>query len=658
MDALDRIERQSGKAVAKVESDFKRLGATIGAALGGALSAGALAASFKQTVDAMDALNDAADQTGSSVEELSSLLNTLSPYGATLDQITDATGKLARAMAGADDETKGAGAAFAALGIATRDASGNLRPTVDVLTDVAQALDQYEDGTNKTVLVQQLFGKAGAALLPMLKDLAGAEKATASVTKEQAAQAEALNVALGRLNVEFDRLRVQLAGPVLTALADLVSQFNEGREAAGGFWEAVFRYGLKYGPDKSPAERVAEIGAEIGRLNAQIAADEKKLGEQGPVYGARFVDRIDAARKKVAELQKDVQYFGRQAAREQGRDPTLRAAEDRGFIPSRGQAPGGGGGGRTGVTPRSAGAVEDYEARIARAAADAIGAADVVKAKEFADTLARLDALFFDAGLSAEVYDGAVRALTKSSTVAGDDGAVKLNRALDEQTERFLELIDPLRAYRKELEKVAEQERLYTESGGERGLSPFQAEIARGTLQARFDPAKVEDEVREVNDAARDLGLTFQSAFEDAIVGGEKFSKVLQSLGQDILRILVRKTITEPIIGGLLGDGKTGGLLSPLLAAIGIGERAAGGPVGAGLPYLVGERGPELIVPRSAGTVIPNHALGGVPTVVHNHYHIDSRTDRSVIVADIQRAQLASLGAQRDARARGNEAFA
>jgi len=40
-------------------------------------------------------------------------------------------------------------------------------------------------------------------------------------------------------------------------------------------------------------------------------------------------------------------------------------------------------------------------------------------------------------------------------------------------------------------------------------------------------------------------------------------------------------------------------------------ERAMGGPVSAGSPYLVGERGPELIVPSTSGTVIPNGALGG-----------------------------------------------
>lgn len=41
------------------------------------------------------------------------------------------------------------------------------------------------------------------------------------------------------------------------------------------------------------------------------------------------------------------------------------------------------------------------------------------------------------------------------------------------------------------------------------------------------------------------------------------------------------------------------------------GGRADGGPINANESYLVGERGPELIVPRRAGTVIPNEALMG-----------------------------------------------
>jgi phage-related minor tail protein len=38
--------------------------------------------------------------------------------------------------------------------------------------------------------------------------------------------------------------------------------------------------------------------------------------------------------------------------------------------------------------------------------------------------------------------------------------------------------------------------------------------------------------------------------------------------------------------------------------------RANGGPVTAGTPYLVGERGPEIVVPGRSGTVIPNNRIG------------------------------------------------
>jgi hypothetical protein len=40
--------------------------------------------------------------------------------------------------------------------------------------------------------------------------------------------------------------------------------------------------------------------------------------------------------------------------------------------------------------------------------------------------------------------------------------------------------------------------------------------------------------------------------------------------------------------------------------------RASGGPVMTGMTYLVGEQGPELFVPSSGGTIIPNGALAGV----------------------------------------------
>jgi len=46
------------------------------------------------------------------------------------------------------------------------------------------------------------------------------------------------------------------------------------------------------------------------------------------------------------------------------------------------------------------------------------------------------------------------------------------------------------------------------------------------------------------------------------------------------------------------------------------GARAAGGPVAAGVPYVVGEEGPELFVPTDAGTIVPNGAASGSEAAV------------------------------------------
>jgi hypothetical protein len=71
--------------------------------------------------------------------------------------------------------------------------------------------------------------------------------------------------------------------------------------------------------------------------------------------------------------------------------------------------------------------------------------------------------------------------------------------------------------------------------------------------------------------------------------------------------------------------------------SVGFEKRASGGPVNAGQPYLVGERGPEIVVPGQSGTVIPNHRIGGSggagvgsPMVV-NIYPRSLPTDRELI---------------------------
>jgi hypothetical protein len=71
------------------------------------------------------------------------------------------------------------------------------------------------------------------------------------------------------------------------------------------------------------------------------------------------------------------------------------------------------------------------------------------------------------------------------------------------------------------------------------------------------------------------------------------------------------------VVAGGLG-GMAGGAAASLMAK--------GGPVKAGSPYIVGERGSELFVPTSAGSIIP-HAAGGAGPAIDNS-DITSRMDK------------------------------
>ena len=98
---------------------------------------------------------------------------------------------------------------------------------------------------------------------------------------------------------------------------------------------------------------------------------------------------------------------------------------------------------------------------------------------------------------------------------------------------------------------------------------------------------RVQQATARTSDTARELGLTFSSAFEDAIIKGESFSKVLQGILQDIARIVVRRTITEPLgtaVTSSLAGFDFGSIFSGLGSALGGLFRAEGGPVGIGQP--------------------------------------------------------------------------
>lgn len=117
--------------------------------------------------------------------------------------------------------------------------------------------------------------------------------------------------------------------------------------------------------------------------------------------------------------------------------------------------------------------------------------------------------------------------------------------------------------------------------------------------------------------AFSEMGASFSSAFEEAIISGEKFSDVLLGIAQDIQRIMLRKAVTDPLanaIGSFIGGAFAGG------ASLNAGAQASYNPgafqyyAKGGIthqPAIFGEAGPEAAVPLPDGRRIPVDLKGG-----------------------------------------------
>ena len=145
-------------------------------------------------------------------------------------------------------------------------------------------------------------------------------------------------------------------------------------------------------------------------------------------------------------------------------------------------------------------------------------------------------------------------------------------------------------------------------------------------------------------DQARTYFDTFTRGFEDAIVnfvktGKLSFKDLVNSLIAEFARLQAQKLFLN-----LFGDNKgTGGMLMNLFTwGKSLFGMANGGLVNDKMPYIVGERGPELFVPFGNGRIVPNNQLGGMarsaPSVIQNVNYtiqaVDAASFRSLVARD------------------------
>jgi phage-related minor tail protein len=121
---------------------------------------------------------------------------------------------------------------------------------------------------------------------------------------------------------------------------------------------------------------------------------------------------------------------------------------------------------------------------------------------------------------------------------------------------------------------------------------------------------------------------SLSSAIDNFVKTGKLSMKDLaRSIIQDLIAIQMKAAVMR-FLGGIFNpasalNGSNDGWFKNVYMAGGAPPgKATGGPVSAGSPYMVGERGPELFMPSGSGTIIPNNQMSsmGSTTNVTNNY--------------------------------------
>lgn len=136
------------------------------------VSVGAAVKAVKDAISLGDELKQVSDATGIAVEKLDQLAIVAKLNGAGLGDIANATKFVTKSMIEAQDETSKTGQLFAALGVATKDANGNLRSTFDVMSDTAKALNAIDNETTRSAVGIAIFGKGYLAIAASLRNFA------------------------------------------------------------------------------------------------------------------------------------------------------------------------------------------------------------------------------------------------------------------------------------------------------------------------------------------------------------------------------------------------------------------------------------------------------------------------------------------------------
>jgi hypothetical protein len=483
-------------------------------AAGAATAATAIVALTKSAIDSADQLNKLSQSTGIATEDLSALAFAAELSDVNTQDLASAMGKLSKSINEASTGVGDQAEAFKALGISVRDSSGNLRGADSVLLDIAERFSGYADGVEKVVLAQAIFGKSGAALIPLLNQGAEgfakareeAERLGLIVSGPTAAAAEEFNDTLTKIGAGARGVGLRIAEallPTLQVLADELlntSKSSGAAETALGGLRTVFETLAVLGINTKYV--LEATGREIGAILAQLAlvgdvltTPPTQLIERAKQNWRQFRAISDAVKEDAERARREVD-----AATAQILDRSPRLAPD-----AKGK-----GDGKKPTAPRlpGAGAVSDAE-QLARKALDA----QIKGIRDFATE--QRDAIAFANQFARGAYEDGTQSLREQFAIQ----AGLRQEALRTTVQALDQEIAALEAYRRKLTKPTERadaDAKIAEAVGKR-----QQAVTKAAQQGVLDSQAEARAIAELDNRYKDLQATIRQLSGDEAVASK-----------------------------------------------------------------------------------------------------------------------------------------
>lgn len=266
------VKSSVGSTASFVESSANTMRNAFGG-IAAALSVRAFTGWIKSAIDAGDAMKDFGQKTGVAAADIAGLQMAFKQGGVEAQELERALSRMSRNMESGSD-------AFAQLGVSARNSDGSLRPIKDVIGDIADATARMSNGAAKAAVLQEIFGRTGADLIPTLNEgSAGlrewadnADRVGASMSEEALDAMDQFNDTMVLINAATDGAARTIATGLLPTLQNMAESFLTLTTKTGEMSSAVLVLAGLLKVLYTTAIVVIEVFKSLGEVLGGIAA--------------------------------------------------------------------------------------------------------------------------------------------------------------------------------------------------------------------------------------------------------------------------------------------------------------------------------------------------------------------------------------------------